>query len=88
MTAQQIVMYLIGAALIYVGIKKQYEPALLIPMGFGAILVNIPMSGVINQELANIGSVTGIIQWLYKIGIEASEALPILLFIGLSLIHI
>ena len=84
MTAQQIVMYLIGAALIYVGIKKQYEPALLIPMGFGAILVNIPMSGVINQELANIGSVTGIIQWLYKIGIEASEALPILLFIGIG----
>ena len=42
-------MYLVGFALIYLAIQKDYEPALLLPMGFGAILVNLPSSGVLNQ---------------------------------------
>jgi len=83
-TWQQIVMYLVGVLLIYLAIKKNYEPALLLPMGFGAILVNLPMSGVLNQTMEGIGEVHGIIEWLYKAGIEASEALPILLFIGIG----
>ena len=41
-TWQQVVMYVIGALLMWLGIKKEYEPSLLIPMGFGAILVNFP----------------------------------------------
>lgn len=83
-TWQQAVMYLVGAVLIYLAIHKGYEPALLLPMGFGAILVNLPLSGVINQEIEGIGVVNGIIEWLFEVGISASEALPILLFIGIG----
>ena len=63
-TWQQCVMYLVGVLLIYIAIKKQYEPALLLPMGFGAILVNLPASGVTNQTITGIGEVRGIIEWL------------------------
>jgi oxaloacetate decarboxylase beta subunit len=84
LTWQQIVMYGIGALLIWLAIEKGYEPALLLPMGFGAILVNLPASGVLNQVLPGIGETQGIIQWLYEVGIEASEALPVLLFIGIG----
>ena len=83
-TPQQGVMYLVGLVLIWLAIKKGYEPSLLLPMGFGAILVNLPLSGVINQQMEGIGVVNGIIEWLYNVGIEASEALPILLFIGIG----
>jgi len=81
---QQCVMYVVGALLIYLAIKKDMEPALLLPMGFGAILVNLPLSGVLNQTVEGIGEANGIIQWLFEIGIEASEALPLLLFIGIG----
>lgn len=84
LTLQQILMYLVGIGLIVLAIKKQYEPALLLPMGFGAILVNLPASGALNQTIEGIGEVQGIIEWLYRLGIEASEALPILLFIGIG----
>ena len=83
-TPQQAIMYVVGLLLIYLAIKKEYEPALLLPMGFGAILVNLPLSGVINQTMTGIGEVNGIIDWLFEVGIEASEALPILLFIGIG----
>lgn len=83
-TWQQGLMYLIGIVLIWLAIKKGYEPALLLPMGFGAILVNLPFSGVINQELAGVGEVNGVIEWLFDVGIEAAEAMPILLFIGIG----
>ena len=83
-TPQQCVMYVVGALLIYLAIKKDYEPSLLLPMGFGAILVNLPMSGVLNQMVAGVGESQGIIQWLFETTIEASEALPLLLFIGIG----
>ena len=83
-TWQQLVMYVIGGLLIYLAIEKGFEPALLMPMGFGAILVNLPLSGVINQFSAGIGETPGIIQWLFETGIEASEAMPLLLFIGIG----
>ena len=83
-TWQQLIMYLVGAALIWVAIKKQYEPALLLPMGFGAILVNLPASNAIDQILPGVGKVHGIVSWLYDTGIAASEALPLLLFIGIG----
>lgn len=83
-TWQQIVMYAVGIFLIYLAIKKKYEPALLLPMGFGAILVNIPFSGALNQTLEGVGEVQGIIEWLYNLGIGTSEAMPILLFIGIG----
>ena len=98
-------MWLIGGVLIFLAIKKEMEPALLLPIGFGAILVNIPLSNVLTSyECQTCHKVysslvktcekcggtlfapaeTGIIEWLYEIGIEASEALPILLFIGIG----
>ena len=78
-------MYAVGILLIYLAIAKGYEPALLLPMGFGAILVNLPNSGVLNQPLEGLGEeATGIIEWLYNVGIDASEAMPILLFIGIG----
>ena len=78
-TYKDVIMWVIGLVLIYLAIKKEMEPALLLPIGFGVILVNIPFSNVINSEEG-----AGIIQWLFEIGIEASEALPILLFIGIG----
>lgn len=83
-TWQQTVMYVVGIFLIWLAIKKDYEPALLLPMGFGAILVNLPFSGALNQELVGIGQVQGIVQWLFDVGIDASEAMPLLLFIGIG----
>ena len=84
LTWQQIVMYGIGILLIWLAIKKEYEPSLLLPMGFGAILVNLPNTGVLNQVLEGVGETNGIIQWLFEVGIEASEAMPVLLFIGIG----
>lgn len=78
---QRLLMFAIGGLLIYLAVKKDMEPALLLPMGFGAILVNIPFSGVLTQEGSEMH---GIIQWLFNVGIEASEALPLLLFIGIG----
>ncbi len=83
-TWQQIVMYAVGILLIYLAIEKDYEPALLLPMGFGAILVNLPSSGVLNQVMEGVGEVEGIIEWLFNVGIGVSEAFPLLLFIGIG----
>ena len=75
-----LVMWAIGGVLIWLAIKKEMEPALLLPMGFGCILVNIPLSNVVNLPDGTVG----IIDWLFEIGIHASEAMPILLFIGIG----
>ncbi len=75
-TWQQVLMWAIGGVLIFLAIKKDMEPALLLPMGFGAILVNLPLSPVVEEH--------GIIASLFKVGIEASEAMPLLLFIGIG----
>ncbi|MDO4330539.1 MAG: sodium ion-translocating decarboxylase subunit beta [Lachnospiraceae bacterium] len=83
-TWQQLVMYGVGILLIWLAVKKEYEPSLLLPMGFGAILVNLPASGVINQVMSGVGEVNGVIQWLFEVGIEASEVMPVLLFIGIG----
>ena len=71
-------MWAIGALLIYLAIAKDMEPALLLPMGFGAILVNLPLSPVIGEH--------GIITSLFEVGGAVSEAMPLLLFIGIGLI--
>lgn len=91
-TWKQLIMYAVGALLIYLAIAKGFEPSLLLPMGLGAILVNIPFSGVLNQTVSVINetgaaeTITqhGIIQWLFETTIDASEALPVLLFIGIG----
>jgi len=80
---KMILMWIIGGVLIWLAIKKDFEPALLLPMGFGAILVNIPFSGVIDQVVGG-EQAAGILQWLFNIGIKASEAFPLLLFVGIG----
>ena len=72
----QIIMIGVGLLLIYLAIKKEMEPTLLLPMGFGAILVNLPGSVI---ALDN-----GILGWLYNVGIETAEVFPLLLFIGIG----
>ncbi len=74
---KMVAMWVIGAVLIFLAIKKDMEPALLLPMGFGAILVNLPFSAVAEEG-------HGIIAQLFKVGIEAGEAMPLLLFIGIG----
>ena len=78
---KNLIMLAIGGLLIWLALKKDFEPALLLPMGLGAILVNLPFSGAVG--VAADGSV-GIVDWLFKVGIEASEAMPLLLFIGIG----
>ena len=83
-TWQQVFMFGVGGILIYLAIAKKLEPALLLPMGFGAILVNLPFSGAITQSMQGIGEVTGILDWLFSMGIGSAEAMPLLLFIGIG----
>jgi len=83
-TWKQLIMYGVGALLIYLAISKKLEPSLLLPMGFGAILVNLPYSGAITQMMTGIGEVEGILDWLFTVGINAAEAMPLLLFIGIG----
>lgn len=79
---RQVIMWLVGGTLIYLAIKKDMEPTLLLPMGFGAILVNLPMSGAITQIHEGLEEV-GIIDLLFDSGI-ANELFPLLLFIGIG----
>lgn len=79
---QMVVMWVIGGMLIYLAIKKNMEPTLLLPMGFGAILVNIPFSGAVNQMYPT-GLEEGAIDVLFKAGI-GNELFPLLLFIGIG----
>ena len=82
-TWQQVAMWVIGGVLIYLAIKKDMEPALLLPIGFGAILVNLPFSGAVNQIAANGSVQEGPIDTLFNAGI-ANELFPLLLFIGIG----
>ena len=75
---QQAVMWLIGGILIYLAVKRDMEPALLLPMGFGAILVNLPLSGAITQ-----GETVGPVNALFDAGMS-NELFPLLLFIGIG----
>ena len=58
-TGPMVVMWLIGGLLIWLAIKKDYEPALLLPMGFGAILVNLPDTGVLGDNGVPAAAVCG-----------------------------
>ena len=82
LTWQQIVMWAIGGLLIYLAIAKDMEPSLLLPMGFGAILVNLPMSGAVDQ-LVSGALERGALSVLYDAGIT-NELFPLILFIGIG----
>ena len=77
-----VAMWCIGALLIYLAIKRDMEPTLLLPMGFGAILVNLPMSGAVTQIAEGVEEI-GVIDVLFNAGI-ANELFPLLLFIGIG----
>ena len=61
---QQAVMWLIGGILIYLAVKRDMEPALLLPMGFGAILVNLPLSGAVTQAIDGVEEI-GVLNVLF-----------------------
>jgi len=69
------VMILVGCALLYLGIKKNMEPLLLIPIGFGAILVNIPLAGLMEKG--------GLLRYFYEAGV-LTEIFPCLIFVGIG----
>ncbi len=72
---KQVVMWLIGGLLIFLAIKKNMEPSLLLPMGFGTILVNLPDVDAIGEN--------GVLRILFDSGI-ANELFPLLLFVGIG----
>ena len=73
----EVIMWVIGGILIYLAIAKQMEPTLLLPMGFGAILVNLPVA------VEGTG-VQHVLDTLFAIGIEGAELFPLMLFIGIG----
>ena len=79
---KQVIMWAIGGLLIFLAIKKEMEPTLLLPMGFGAILVNLPIPPVAPGEAAS--GVRGVIDFLFEIGIDSHELFPLILFIGIG----
>ncbi|MBE5816257.1 MAG: sodium ion-translocating decarboxylase subunit beta [Clostridiales bacterium] len=81
-TWKMIVMWAIGGILIYLAIKKDMEPTLLLPIGFGAILVNLPFSGAITQVIEGVTE-HGALDILFNAGI-ANELFPLLLFVGIG----
>ncbi len=83
-TWQQLVMIGVGSLLIYLAIAKEYEPSLLLPMGFGAILVNIPFTSAITQiDPATGKELEGALTVFYNAGIT-TEVFPLLIFIAIG----
>jgi carboxybiotin decarboxylase len=70
-----LVMIAIGCVLLYLGIKKDCEPLLLVPIGFGAILVNIPLAGLMEEG--------GFLRTIYDMGV-ITELFPLLIFVGIG----
>ncbi|TRZ67504.1 MAG: sodium ion-translocating decarboxylase subunit beta [Rhodocyclaceae bacterium] len=70
-----VIMLAIAATLLYLGVKKEVEPLLLVPIGFGCLLVNIPLSDLMEQG--------GLLKLLYDMGI-ANELFPLLIFVGIG----
>lgn len=81
----QVVMLLIGGALVYAGIAKKWEPLLLVPIGFSIILVNLPLSSLMEAEgeLLSGGTPLGLIARIFHYGIQW-EIIPPLIFLGLG----
>ena len=81
-TWQNMVMMLVGAFLLYLTIEKNFEPTLLLPMGFGTLLVNLPLSSALDQ-MAGTEVVEGALSMLFRMGI-ATEILPLLILIAVG----
>lgn len=72
----------VGLALLYLAIKKGFEPLLLVPIGFGAILVNIPQAGFYNMPTEDQAG--GLLYYIYHVGIESGGVFPLLIFMGVG----
>ncbi len=81
-TWQNLVMMGVGAFLLYLAINKGFEPTLLLPMGFGTLLVNLPLSSALDQ-MAGGKLVEGALSMLFRMGI-ANEVLPLLILIAVG----
>ena len=81
-TWQSLVMMGVGGLLIYLAVKKEFEPNLLLPMGFGTILVNLPLSSALDQ-IAGGKLIEGALSMFFKIGI-ATEIMPLLILIAVG----
>ncbi len=81
---KQIVMWIIGGVLIYLAIKKDMEPTLLLPMGFGAILVNLPGIEMVGDQAVAQNGAFHTLERLFSIGIDNGELMPLILFIGIG----
>ena len=79
LTFSHVIMWVIGAVLIWLAVQYDYEPALLLPIGFGAILANIPHSSAVSAEPGE----EGFLIVLYKAGI-GNELFPVLIFIAIG----
>ena len=79
--AGQFIMILIGLLLIYLAIKKRFEPLLLLPIGFGAILTNIPVAGIAEGPV--LGQPGGFLYYFYVVGVQ-SGVFPLLIFMGVG----
>ncbi len=79
--AGQFVMILVGLLLIFLAIKKGFEPLLLLPIGFGCILTNIPMAGIATGPMP--GQPAGFLYYFYTVGVE-SGVFPLLIFMGVG----
>ena len=82
LTAKQAVMILVGLGLIWLAIEKEYEPALLLPMGFGALLVNVPFTAALTHTVNGVVQ-EGALSFLFQAGI-ATELFPLLIFIAVG----
>ena len=81
---KQMAMWVIGGILIYLAIKKDMEPTLLLPMGFGAILVNLPGIAEVGGETVAQNGAFHTLERLFDIGIDNGELMPLILFIGIG----
>ena len=78
------IMFAVGGVLIYLAIARQYDPTLLLPMGFGCLLANIPLSGAIDQTMADGSVEHGPLSILFDFGIAYGELFPLLIFIAIG----
>ncbi len=79
-TPGQVVMLFVGLVVLYLAIKKKFEPLLLLPIGFGCILTNIPLAGI--AEASSTGA-SGLLYYIYKVGIDTT-VFPLLIFMGVG----
>jgi len=91
LTWGSIVMFVIGGALLYLGIAKKMEPLLLVPIGFGVVLINLPLGGlmetIVGGEVVESyvigGEPAGVISRVFQLGL-VSEIVPVFIFLGLG----